>query len=89
MISYSNIRSRPPADEHEISNVKNWLLHRYSDAIFPAESKYITAEDDLIRVVEEKKSPLFKRMERYSSVTRSIFFKKKPVSFPLVSYLTK
>lgn len=90
MNTYSKLRSRPPADKHEISNVKNWLLHCYPEAIFRAESNYVTLVDDLIRFVEEKKSPLLKKMERYSSITRSLFFKKSIVSlFLLVSFIMK
>lgn len=46
----------------------------------------MTAVDDLIRFVEEKKSPLLKKMERYSTITRSLFFKKSIVSLFLVVF---
>lgn len=76
----SELRSRQPAGEHEISNVKIWLQWRFSDAIFPAESKYITKLDDLIRVVPGMRSPLVKKMEKHSSIAHSIFSKKQVVS---------
>lgn len=76
LINYSNIRSRPQADEHAISNVNNWLLDCCRDAIFPEESKYITKEDDLIRVVHEKRTPLRKIVGKYSSITQNMFMKK-------------
>ncbi|KAJ5381591.1 uncharacterized protein N7496_004019 [Penicillium cataractarum] len=76
-VNNGSFRNDQVERREEILTEAQSKLKEYN-AILPEESKYITSEDDLIRVVEEKKSPLLKRMERYSSVTRSIFFKKKP-----------
>jgi len=61
--SYSTLRSRPPAQDHEISNVINWF-YRYPVAIFDRETEYVNHTDDLMSIVPKIRTPLRGALEK-------------------------
>ncbi|KAI9867436.1 MAG: hypothetical protein M1813_008994 [Trichoglossum hirsutum] len=79
--SYSTLRSRPPANPHEITNVKNWF-YRYPAAILDSEAEYVNHTDDLMSIVPKIKTPLRSVLENIRGFRLSSIFRIKPTTAP-------
>lgn len=76
IISYSDLKSKPTAQDHQIENIKAWF-HNRPLAIATEEQEFINKPSDVIAVVSSPKTPLRFFLEKWQPLVTSRLFRAK------------